>query len=714
MLEHDLVLKSDELYLVGEISTDGSGERATGLYLRDTRFLSHFFFTLDGQPLHHLTDRTLGPATAWIMSANGLLPRPDGEIFPQSLGIAQMVTLTDRMTVEITLANYLPRAVEVSFGVTATADFRDLFDIRGFPRTRHGTLLPVAARSDGFRLSGRGLDERVAATDVSFDAEPAAVNTGEPELIHSEIPLLLPGLDRTGKTVQELAECVGSSRFDVCLEPHGVWRLTITVRPVPATDAGISREATLRDGRPPTPAILRVDDPAIQMLLERAANDLAMLQTSFPEGSLPAAGIPWYVAPFGRDSLIVGLQTSTVGPRRAHGILRVLAAHQGTEVDAWREEEPGKILHEIRYGEMARLGEIPHTPYYGSVDATPLFVMLFARVMSQLQDPAIYDELVPHVRRALEWMDRYGDADGDGLLEYVAREPDGVHIVHQGWKDSHDSLHHADGSKVFGSVALVEVQGYAYAAYAWLAEAVEARGDRQWAGQLRQRAERVQAAVERQFWMEDEGYYAQALDAAKQPVVAISSNPGHLLFCGLPSADRAARVAARLRQPDLDSGRGIRTLGTNEVSYNPLSYHNGSVWPHDNSLIAAGLARYGFTDGAEHILDGLIAVGKRSPLGRLPELFCGFARDETDDAPPVPYPVSCSPQAWAAASIECIVVSMLRLATVPGEARLATDAPALPASVSRLELQGVRVGDEVTEYLFTRIDDHVQVWTTDD
>lgn len=714
MLDYDLVLKSDELYLVGKISTDGSGERATGLYLRDTRFLSHFTFTLDGETLHHLTDRTLGPASAWIMSANGLLPRPDGDVFPQSLGIAQTVTLTDRMTVEITVSNYLPRPVEVSFGVTAMSDFRDLFDIRGFHRTRHGTLLPVEERDHGFALSGRGVDGLVASTVVSFDAPPTAIDIGGPHLFHSEIPLLLPGLDRTDETLERLGECVGGARFDLCLEPHGSWRLAIDVSPIPATHVGISRVATLQDGRPPSPAILRVDDPDIQMLLERAAIDLAMLQTSFPEGSLPAAGIPWYVAPFGRDSLIVGLQTATIGPRRALGILRVLAAHQGTEVDAWREEEPGKILHEIRYGEMARLGEIPHTPYYGSVDATPLFVMLCAKVLSQLQEGELYDELIPHVRRALNWMERYGDADDDGFLEYVARNPDGVHIVHQGWKDSHDSLHYADGQPVSGSIALVEVQGYAYAAYAWMAEIAAARGDQEWASRLTERADRVRAAVERDFWLEDEGFYVQALDGEKRPVTAISSNPGHLLFCGLPSPERAARVAARLRQPDLDSGWGVRTLGSSEVSYNPLSYHNGSVWPHDNSLIAAGLARYGFTAGAEHILNGLIAVGNRFPLGRLPELFCGFARDEADDAPPVPYPVSCNPQAWAAASIECVVISMLRLATPPGESRLVRADPALPASVNRLELQGARVGEEQTDYLFTRVGDRVQVWMTDD
>ena len=274
---------------------------------------------------------------------------------------------------------------------------------------------------------------------------------------------------------------------------------------------------------------------------------------------MTAAGIPWFVAPFGRDSLIASLQTLYVAPSRAKETLRTLAALQGRTVDPFREEEPGKILHEMRYGEMARLGDIPHTPYYGTVDATPLFVMLFAETIRWTGDESLYRELLPNVQRALEWIEQWGDRDGDGLLEYTTQSAESVRIVHQGWKDSHDSLHDVDGRSVTGSVALVEVQGYVFAAYRWLAEVVALYGDASWAVDLRDRSDQVRRVVEDRFWLPEEGYYAQALDEEKRPVAAISSNPGHLLYCGLPSPERGRLVAARLRQPDLDSGWGVRT-----------------------------------------------------------------------------------------------------------------------------------------------------------
>jgi glycogen debranching enzyme len=708
-----LVLKSDELYLAGEISTDGSGERAAGLYLRDTRFLSQFLITLDGEPLSHLTSRTLALATGVIVSTNGLLSRPDDDILPHSLGIEQRVTLTDEMTVALTLRNYTPRPLSFVLAITTGSDFRDLFDIRGFPRPKRGVLLPIEQCNDGFVLRSQGLDNIVAATKVGFGTTPTAMALPEPYRLHSERAVLLPGLDRIELAPREIADSFGSATFDVGLSPREHWHLIVKITPLPPDGKRVSRVATLRDGRPPTPATIQVDEPNLQAFLQQGREDLAMLQTSFPEGSLPAAGIPWYVAPFGRDSLIVGLQTYTVSPRRALATLRMLASHQGTEVDARREEEPGKILHEIRYGEMARLGEVPHTPYYGSVDATPLFVMLFARTIGQLGDTNIYEELLPSVRRAVTWMEDYGDPDGDGLLEYFALPPDGVRIVHQGWKDSHDSLHHVDGSPVFGSVALVEVQGYAYAAYTWLADVVGQHGEPGWAEHLRDRAAHIRRVVNDRFWMEDNGYYAQALDDAKHPVKMISSNPGHLLFCSLPDQRRAQLTAAGLRQPDLDSGWGIRTLGSRETTYNPLSYHNGSVWPHDNSLIAAGLAKYGFAGDADRILRALVAVASQEPLGRLPELYCGFARDDEDaDLPPVPYPVSCSPQAWAAAAMECIVVNMLGISMAPGELALQVKNPRLPRSVNRLEIRNIRVGYDHVTMVFERQAGSIKVTTS--
>jgi len=447
-------------------------------------------------------------------------------------------------------------------------------------------------------------------------------------------------------------------------------------------------------------------------VLWRAALDLDMLQTSFPDGELPAAGVPWFVAPFGRDSLIVGLQTVHLAPDRASQTLRTLAALQGTTEDPYREEQPGKILHEMRYGEMARLGEIPHTPYYGSIDATPLFVLLFAETMAWTGDDQLFADLWPNVERALEWIEQYGDIDGDGLVEYRAREDDGAGIVHQVWKDSHDSLHDCDGRAVRGVVTPVEVQGYVYAAYESLAGVALARGHAGWAAKLQARAERVRAAVEALFWMEDEGYYAQALDEEKRQVRAISSNPGHLLFCGLPSPERARAVAARMRQPDLDSGWGIRTLSSAMPSYNPLSYHNGSIWPHDNSLIAAGLRRYGCMEDANRIASALFAVAETDPLLRLPELYCGFARTDTAaHIAPVPYPVSCSPQAWAAAASQFLVRSMLGLGPV-GQRQVAIVDPALPGWLNEVTIHGLAVCGLPAAVTIRRNGDAYDVLTT--
>jgi glycogen debranching enzyme len=398
-------------------------------------------------------------------------------------------------------------------------------------------------------------------------------------------------------------------------------------------------------------------------------------------------------------------------PGRIASTLHLLASLQGEKDDAWREEEPGKILHEMRYGDMARSGQAPHNPYYGSIDSTPLFVMTFAQYYLWHQDEALYDELVPNVRRALEWIETRGDLDGDGLIEFAAKASDSVHISQQGWKDSFDSLHFADGREVDGPIALVEVQGYVYAAYAWLAEAARQRGDGPWAGELAARSERIRSLVEDRFWMDDVGYYAQALDGAKQQVDAISSNPGHLLFCGLPSEDRATRVARMMESPELNCGWGIRTLGTSMGTYNPLSYHNGSIWPHDSSLAMAGLARYGYQDLAESLVLGLIALSRFAPRNRLAELYCGFPLAE-DIGPinyPVNYPVSCIPQAWAAATGLLGIRALLDLRPDPEQRSIRVGNPTLPSGLTTMLVNGVEAFGKRFTLRIDRSGTHVDV-----
>ena len=693
MLDHDLVLKSDELYLVGESHTDGSGERATGLYVRDTRHLSRFDIRLNDSPLDSMGARVVGPSAASVTEANGPLLIQDGiTVRPHSIAVEQRIELTDRLTVSFRVRNFTAPLVTLILELTLASDFRDLFDIRGFPRRQHSgtTVLPVVRGGDielGY-VAPDGLETRTA---ISFDRVPtdAMIHPSNPGQVMAPT-VLLPGFDRVGPDATTPMPPAITVRFAFELPPGAEWEMTATVAPFPANGVPVSAVATLSTGAPPRPATVTTDSPIFNDFLERCRSDLQFLQTSFPQGSLPAAGIPWYVAPFGRDSLIIGLQTCHATPDRAAGTLRVLASLQGSRVDPWRDEEPGKILHEVRYGEMARLGEVPHTPYYGTVDATSLFVLLFAETVAWTGDERLYCDLKPNVLAALDWMEQYGDRDGDDLIEYYARSTGGAHIIHQGWKDSHDSLHYANGEPVSGLIALVEVQGYAFAATRRLADVAEAFGDQAWGAQLRNRAELIRQRVEELFWLEDEGFYAQALDQKKQPVDALSSNVGHLLYCGLPSEGRGRQVAARLGRPEFNSGWGIRTLASTMSTYNPMSYHNGSVWPHDNSLIAAGMRQYGDVTGANAIASALFQVAQVDQLLRLPELYCGFMRAEgaTTDVP-VPYPVSCSPQGWAAGAGTHLLRTMLGLGVDVATRQLVVD-PGLPTWLNWVEINGMR------------------------
>jgi glycogen debranching enzyme len=697
VLNHDLVLKHNELYLVGEDHTDISRERATGLYARDTRFLAHWELCLNGVPLEPLGTRVLGADRAVIVAGNKTLPADDlalqEPVLPLTIAVEQHVELDIEARVRIVLGNHSGQPLPVTLSLELGTDFRDMFDIRGFPYPqRDGVYLPPL--EVGELLSLGYSDRSGAATTllVSFSQPPARMVATDPEHIPEREPLpILPGLDlaTASPPVEPPPRC--EARFPLTLEPGASWELLVTLTPVPVGEPSLAAmDAAARRGQEQQSARVTTDHPGINQVMERATADLAMLQTSFPHGRITAAGIPWFVAPFGRDSVIASLQTLHLAPDRARETLRTLAALQGERVDPFREEEPGKILHEMRYGEMARLGAIPHTPYYGSVDVTPLFVMLFAEAVRWTDDDALYRELRPHAQRALEWIEQWGDHDGDGLVEYSTLAKNAAHIQHQGWKDSYDSLHDPAGQPVSGAIALVEVQGYVYAAYRWLADVAARHGDADWAVELRQRAERVRRVVEERFWLPEEGYYAQALDGEKRPVPAIASNPGHLLYCGLPSLERGRLLAARLRQPDLDSGWGVRTLAMGMAAYNPMSYHNGSVWPHDNSLIAAGLARYGEQSGLARIAAAIFTAAERLPDQRLPELYCGFPRQGAAADAPIPYPVSCSPQAWAAGAAPLLVRAMLGLDADPGQGVVRV-APLFPDWLTRVRIDGLEV-----------------------
>jgi glycogen debranching enzyme len=429
--------------------------------------------------------------------------------------------------------------------------------------------------------------------------------------------------------------------------------------------------------------------------------DLHMLKTSLLGDEFFAAGLPWFATLFGRDCLVTSLQTLAHGSHIAADTLRLLATYQGNQVNEWRDEQPGKILHELRLGELARVGKIPHTPYYGTIDATPLFLVLISRHASWTGDLSLFQELRSHVERALEWIDRYGDAAGDGYLSYLSNTKEG--LINQGWKDSGDAIVTADGRFAQPPVALVEAQGYVYDAKMSIAALYDRVGERERAATLRKEATQLKARFNQDFWLEAEGFYALALESGKRPCRVISSNPGHALWSGIVDLDRAGRVVDRLMKPDLFNGWGIRTLSTRERRYNPMGYHLGTVWPHENSLIAAGCRRYGFDEAASRIFVGLLEAAIEFEDYRLPELFTGFAREEYGI--PVRYPVACHPQAWAAGSVPFLVETSLGLVPDGFENRLRVVQPDLPDFIRLVEIRRLQIGKGSVDLRFRRRSD---------
>jgi glycogen debranching enzyme len=659
------VLKHGDTFAVfdqsGDMGAFGTSEQ--GLYHEGTRYLSRFRLRLNGnRPLllsarvkddNELFGADLTNPDIPIDGAEKVLSRDLVHIFRARFLWAG--ALHERLR----LRNYSRASVRVLLSFDIDADFADIFEVRGTSRARHGTRLDPVVNGRELRLGYRGLDDEERWTIVEWSEVPAAISA-------------------------EMA------RFEYELSPHAETALTVDIRcdrqrrPMPAQsfEAAESQALASLDRERSEYAKIESSSERFTQWVRRSAADMRMLVTHTAHGEYPYAGVPWFSTPFGRDGIIAGLQMLWINPRIARGVLEYLAATQADHVSESQDAEPGKILHETRESEMARLGEVPFGRYYGSVDSTPLFIILAGAYFDRTADRAFLRRLWPHVLRALAWIDEYGDRDGDGFVEYARRSSKG--LQQQGWKDSQDSVFHADGTIAEPPIALCEVQAYVYDARRRAAAMAEVLGERERADALRAQAERLRARFEETFWCEADGTYALALDGRKQPCRVVSSNAGHCLFGGIAAPDRARRVAETLVCDDMFSGWGIRTLAQGQPRYNPMSYHNGSIWPHDNGLIAAGFSRYGFDDLLAAPFGALFDASATMDGQRLPELFCGFRRRPSEG--PTLYPVACSPQAWASGVVFHLIQSSLRLSIETDQPRLSVDRAMLPPFLTFLRL----------------------------
>jgi glycogen debranching enzyme len=582
---------------------------------------------------------------------------------------------------KLVFVNHGLEDLEVPVRIGFDADFTDVFEVRGTLRERRGRRLEEQIDANSVVLSYQGLDDVVRQTCIQCDAN--LVGTSETGL---EFEVTLHPKEQV--TVQLEICCTSGSQRDS----------------VGYTEALSSARFELAEMAREFPQITS-SNSRFSDWIARSISDLEMMIAGNPERNYPYAGVPWFSTVFGRDGIITALQTLWLNPNVAKGVLEFLAATQADTVDFVADSEPGKILHEMRRSEMAALGEVPFGRYYGSVDATPLFIVLAGAYFDRTADRPFLERLWPHISRALKWIDEFGDVDGDGLVEYSRHSNKG--LVQQGWKDSNDSVFHADGKIAEPPIALCEVQGYVYAAKLAASRLARALGDKDHCYALEVQAETLRTRFEDQFWCDDLGTYALALDGSKHPCRVRASNAGHCLYTGIVSPERAQRVAETLVGPDFFTGWGIRTIATTEARYNPLSYHNGSIWPHDNSIIANGMAKYGCKKKAGQVLLALLDLSSEVELHRLPELFCGLKRRPNEG--PTLYPVACSPQAWAAAAPFFILEGCLGISVQAERRRIVFDRPFLPEGIPQLSIRGLRCGTVVVDLTLERRNDSVLV-----
>jgi glycogen debranching enzyme len=663
-------------------NAQASGPAPQGLFFEDTRYLAHLLLTINGvRPLLLSSFVTEDNSALSADLSNPDLVAPDGSALAKdTIHICSATLLgNDALFQTLTLRNFGHHPLSFRLEISFAADFADIFEVRGACRKRRGEMLADEERPDGIVLAYRGLDGIARRTRLAFDPVPQRLGRRRAWDL-----ALAPAETRT---LQIAIRCDRDGRPAA---PHPRDRVVAA-----AARHSVDRHAAV--------AQIFTSNESFNDWVARSRADLEMLVTETAYGPYPYAGIPWFSTAFGRDGIITALQCLWADPPLAAGTLRFLAANQATALDPEADAEPGKILHETRKGEMAILGEVPFARYYGGVDSTPLFIVLAAAYYRRTGDLAFMRTLWPKIQAALDWMTRYGDLDGDGFLEYDRKSVNG--LINQGWKDSRDSIFHADGRLAEAPIALAEVQAYAYAAYLGAADLADHLGERDHAVALRSAAEHLRRKFEQAFWLEDLGTYALALDGAKQPCRVATSNAGHVLMGGLASPERAARVAARMMAPASFSQWGIRTVETTQARYNPMSYHNGSVWPHDNALIGMGFARYGLQRSLLGIMTGMFDASLFTADHRLPELFCGF--DRRPGSAPTSYPVACVPQAWSSAAVFGLMGALLGISFRHSAKQIRLTRPVLPAWLDECRISNLRLGDADVDIQLWRHGDDV-------
>ena len=671
----------------GEIASDSE----QGMFSGDTRFVSSYRIFTNGERCLLLTSGTPTCYLARAFLTNPTFPTEDGEVGQGTLGLVLTRAASDGVHEDVDVTNHGTAPVRFNLEIAIRSDFADLFEVKAHRFVRRGRV--VTEVRDG------GVEVRTSYTNRDFRRELCYrfVNCGSPPVYAN-----------------------GRATFDVRLDPGAAWHTCLHYwflldgaggEPGRGCADGYSHEVfddVQRRWLEQATGLTSANEE-IYRFYRRSVEDMGALRLYDHDAGadvwVPAAGVPWFVALFGRDSLIASLQTMLVNPGFARGALRTLARYQATEMDDWRDAEPGKILHELRVGELAHFRRVPHTPYYGTADATPLYLVALHEAWRWLGDPGLLRQYRDVALRCLEWIDRYGDLDGDGFQEYRTRSPKGYENM--GWKDAGDAVIDPDGRPVRQPKALCELQGYVFDAWLRMAEVFEALGEPDRATTLRQRAKELQNRFEEAFWCEDIGCYAFCLDPDKQPVRLVTSNAGHLLWSGIASPERARRVVQRFLEPDMWSGWGIRTLTARTVAYNPLSYQRGSVWPHDNGLIALGFRRYGFAAEAARVARDISEAASHFASHRLPELYAGIER--RPGSFPVQYLGANVPQAWAAGSVFHLLQAILGIQADAPRERLSVD-PWLPHWLPDVTLHGLAVGQARVDLRFRRVGEGTSEW----